>query len=114
MFKKIIQAVISSLEKFSSTYESRLAELKEVHSKTLLDELEKKASEHSLRITELESSLNQKHSANIEKLTKDHELFISLVREEHTQQNDGLSQVTFLRKFKKSKSFRILFYLIVI
>ena len=45
-----------------------MTELKEIHSKALIEELEKKATEHNQKLVELETSLKQKHSTEIENL----------------------------------------------
>ena len=59
------------------------------------EELERKTTEHSQKLVELETSLKQKHSSEIENLKNEHEFFVTMIKEEYTQQSSGLSEVKY-------------------
>ena len=58
-----------------------MTELKEIHSKALIEELEKKATEHNQKLVELETSLKQKHSTEIENLKNEHDFFVNVIKD---------------------------------
>jgi hypothetical protein len=70
-----------------------MTELKEIHSKALIEELEKKTTEHNQKLVELETSLKQKHSTEIENLKNEHDFFVNVIKEEYSNQSNGMSEV---------------------
>jgi hypothetical protein len=73
--------------------------LKETHSKTLNEILEGKMAEHSQKLVEIETSLKQKHSSEIENLKNEHELFVTMIKDEYSQQSSGHSEVKYYKSF---------------
>ena len=75
-------------------FEARIAQLNEAHSRALIAEGEKKTLELNGKLSELEASLAQKHANELENVRTEHAEFVSLIKNDYSQQNQALSQDT--------------------